>query len=225
MSAVFVVVPAYNEGRVIRSTLQALINLNYSIVLVDDNSTDDTRQSVSDLPIYYLRHPINLGQGAALQTGTTFALQQGAKIIVHFDADGQHRAEDISNLVEPILREEADIVLGSRFLRKEHKYAVPALRRIFLQAAVWVNWLMTGLRLTDAHNGLRALTRKAAGEIYLQENGFSHASEILIQIRRLELRFVERPTKVIYSNYSKAKGQSLWNALNIVVDLILRRVF
>lgn len=223
--SIFVVVPAYSEGHVIRSTLQLLIKLNYSVVVVDDGSSDDTWSALTDFPVYALRHPINLGQGAALQTGMTFALQQGAEIVVHFDADGQHRVEDIDVLIEPLRSGEADVVLGSRFLRQADSQAVPPLRRVLLKGAVMVNRLMTGVWLSDAHNGFRALTREAAEKIHLRENRFAHASEIISQIHHLRLHYVERPTTVVYSDYSKAKGQSMWNAFNIVTDLLLRRVF
>jgi glycosyltransferase involved in cell wall biosynthesis len=224
-NSIFVIIPAYNESRAIRSTVEPLIAYGYSVVVVDDHSIDQTRAVLQKLPVYYLRHPINLGQGAALQTGMDFALQQGAKFIIHFDADGQHQAEDISMLLEPLQRGQADVVIGSRFLRWEDRQEVPTLRQLFLRVAVLVNWMITGVWLTDAHNGFRALTRPAAQKICLRENRFAHASEILVQIRHAKLRYVERPTKIVYTNYSKAKGQSLWNAFNIVVDLLLSRFF
>lgn len=224
-SSIFVIVPAYNEEHVIRATLKPLIESSYSVVVIDDGSSDDTWSILVNLDVYALRHPINLGQGAALQTGMTFALRQGAEIIVHFDADGQHRVEDIDLLIEPLRRGEADVVLGSRFLRQTDAQAVPFLKRMLLKIAVIVDGLITGVWLSDAHNGFRALTREAAKKIHLHENRFAHASEILSQIRRQRLRYIERPTTIVYSDYSRAKGQSMWNAFNIVTDLLLRRLF
>jgi polyprenyl-phospho-N-acetylgalactosaminyl synthase len=223
--SVFIIVPAFNEREVILSTLQELIRAHYSVVVVDDGSTDGTAARIADLPIYLLRHAINLGQGAALQTGMTFALREGAEIIVHFDADGQHQIEDIETLIEPLRKGEADIVLGSRFLRAADTLAVPRRRRLMLRCAVLVNRLATGVWLTDAHNGLRALTADAAQKIHLRENGFAHATEILNEMCRAQLRYVERPTSITYTDYSKAKGQPIWNAVNIVVDLILKGIF
>ena len=193
--SVFIVVPAYNEARVIRSTLAPLLQTDYAVVLVDDGSQDDTWSIAESLPIYALRHPFNLGQGAALQTGMTFALAQGAAIIVHFDADGQHRVEDIETLIEPLRKGEADVVLGSRFLRAETTKAIPLRRRMLLRGAILVNGLTTGLWLSDAHNGFRAMTRKAATKIYLRENSFAHASEILLQIRHQKIS-----TRLIFSS-------------------------
>lgn len=221
---VFVVVPAYNEARVICATLQSLVARGYSVVLVDDGSTDDTAQLASGLPVYVLRHRVNLGQGAALQTGMTFAIQQGADIILHFDADGQHGVNDIEALIEPLCTGAADVVFGSRFMRAADSRGLPLSRRVMLKGAILVNFLATGVWLSDAHNGFRAMTAAAARQLNLHENGFAHASEILWQVRRRHLRFVERPVTVKYTEYSLAKGQTIWNAFDILIDLFLGRL-
>jgi polyprenyl-phospho-N-acetylgalactosaminyl synthase len=223
--SVFVIIPAFNEREVILATLESLIPKGYSIVVVDDGSIDGTAALVANLPVYLLRHTINFGQGAALQTGMTFALKEGAEFIVHFDADGQHRIEDVETLLGPLRTGEADVVLGSRFMREADRLAVPPLKRLLLRVAVFINRLASGIWLTDAHNGFRALTAAAACKIQLRENGFAHATEILNEIHRAHLRVVERPTLITYTEYSKAKGQPIWNAVNILVDLILKGVF
>jgi glycosyltransferase involved in cell wall biosynthesis len=222
--AVFVVVAAHNEARVIRSAIQPLADLGYTVVVVDDASTDDTSLQLSGMPVHVLRHRINLGQGAALQTGMAFALRRGARFVVHFDADGQHRAEDVETLLAPLRRGDADVALGSRFLRRQDRASVPLRRRLLLKGGVVVNGLLTGLWLTDAHNGMRAFTATAAARIDLRENRFAHASEILNQIRLQKLQYVERPTTIAYTAYSMAKGQSAVNAIKIVIDLLLRRI-
>jgi len=223
--SVFVVVPIYNEGPVIESSLTPLVDKGYSVVAVDDGSTDDTWSIVRSLPIYSLHHTVNLGQGAALQTGMAFALGRSAEFIVHFDADGQHNLDDIEVLLDPLRKDEADVVLGSRFLRESDRRAVPPGKRLLLRTGVIVNGLLTGVWLTDAHNGLRAFTRKAAARIDLHENGFAHATEILTQIRRQKLRVVERPTAIVYTERSMTKGQPMWNSIKIVLDILLRRIF
>lgn len=224
-SSTFIIIPAYNEERVIRDALEPLTRLSHSIVVVDDGSTDNTWKTIKELPVQALRHAINLGQGGALATGMTFALKQGAEAIVFFDADGQHRMEDLTGLLEPIARKQTDVVFGCRFLRSSDKALVPPLRRFLLKAAVIVNASMTGIWLHDAHNGFIAMTREAALKIRLTEKSFAYHSELLSQVRKLGLRYVERPTTIIYSDYSRGKGQSMWNALNIVLDLMLGRVF
>lgn len=221
----FLVIAAYNEARVIRASLQPLLALGYTLVVVDDASTDDTSAQLHGMPVYVLRHRINLGQGAALQTGMDFARARGARYIVHFDADGQHNPADIPVLLEPLRAGTADVVLGSRFLRAQDKARVPARRRALLRAGVVVNGLLTGAWLSDAHNGMRAMTADAAARIDMRENRFAHASEILQLIRRARLRYVERPTTIVYTAYSMEKGQSALNAVKIVFDLLLRRMF
>ncbi len=223
--SIFVIVPAYNEANVVRSVLRELMAAGYTIVVVDDGSSDHTWEILQELPVHALRHPINLGAGAALQTGMSYALLKGADVIVHFDADGQHQVRDIEVLTGPILDGEADVVLGSRFLRKRDTEAVPPRRRLLLKCARIVNGFLTGVWLTDAHNGFRALSAEAASQIHLQENRFAHASEILTQIRQSGAHYIERPTSIIYTDYSQGKGQSAWNGIRIVIDVVVRRIF
>ena len=219
----YVLVPAYNEGEVIRQTVEGLLQAGYEVIVVDDGSTDNTEAQLRNLPIHHLRHIINLGQGAALQTGMRYAQSIGAEMLVHFDADGQHCVKDIARILAPIQAEEADIVLGSRFLG-ESSDDLSASRRMLLKVAVLVNGLLTGLWLSDAHNGLRAMNAKTLSCIQLQENGMAHATEILSEIRRHSLRYTEVAVQIRYSAYSRAKGQSGWNAFNILSDLLLHKL-
>ncbi|CAN5339749.1 glycosyltransferase family 2 protein [soil metagenome] len=222
---VFLIMPAYNEGRALAGTLQGLRGRGYDIVVIDDGSKDDTADVAAEFPVHVLQHSINLGQGAALQTGMSYAMKAGAKYIVHFDADGQHNPDEIESLLATLVKNEADVVLGSRFLRKQDQEQVPASRRIVLRTAVYINWLLTGVKLSDAHNGFRALSRHAAQQIMLEEDGFAHASEIITQIRRKKLRYIEHPTGIRYTEYSRAKGQSFWNGFNVIFDLLAGRLF
>jgi glycosyltransferase involved in cell wall biosynthesis len=221
---VYVVIPSYNEGQVIRSTVMPLVEVGYTVVVVDDCSTDNTKQALQGLPIFYLKHEINLGQGAAIQTGLDFCAEHGAPYAVTFDADGQHNYLEIPELLAPVVADVADITMGTRFMRKEDIAQVPASRKLILKGAIGVNGLFTGLWLTDAHNGFRAMNNKALNAIKLRENRMAHASEILSQIKDAQLRYMEVPVKIIYTEYSKLKGQSSMNSINILIDLILKKI-
>lgn len=223
-SRVFVIVPSYNEATVIATTLQPLVQNGYSVVLVDDASTDNTAEAVQHLPVYYIKHDINLGQGAAIQTGLAFALQQNAWCAVTFDADGQHDYQQIPDLLKPLLQHEADVVMGSRFIKTESRKEIPPIRRLVLRTAIVINGLLTGLWLTDAHNGFRALNRKAMQAIHLHENRMAHATEILSQIKQAKLRYMEVPVHIVYTEYSKMKGQSSLNSVHILMDLLLQKL-
>jgi glycosyltransferase involved in cell wall biosynthesis len=221
-SAIFIIIPSFNEETVLRSTVEPLMNKGYDIVIVDDGSTIEQEKFVTDLPVITIRHLQNLGQGAALETGTEYALAKGASHIVHFDADGQHDYSAIERLLAPVLSNTADVVFGSRFLTKQS--SLPFTRFLLLQTARYINFLFTGLLLSDAHNGLRAFNRKAAELIRLKENRMAHASEILILVKKNKLRFTEVGVDVSYTEYSKAKGQSGWNSIRILFDLLLHKL-
>lgn len=218
---VFIVVPAYNEGSAIEQVVREIVAHYPNVVVVDDGSTDDTFAAAGRCARYALRHPINRGQGAALQTGIEFSLNAGARFIVTFDGDGQHRVEDIAGLVEPIRRGECEIVLGSRFLGGT--VDMPTSRYVMLKLAVLFTRFVNGVRLTDAHNGLRAFSRKAAERIDITLDGMAHASELIDQIRRSNLPFREVPVQIRYTKYSLAKGQSPRGALRIVIHYLLGR--
>ena len=221
---VFIIIPAYNENTVIKTVVSELIQLNYTVVVVDDGSIQSLLLVLDSLPLYFIRHKVNLGQGAALQTGIDFALNKQAGYIVTFDADGQHRANDINKLIQPLSEGKADIVSGSRFLEGS-SHNMTAGRKALLQIARYINYVFTGLLLTDAHNGLRAMTNEAARKIKLQENGMAHATEIIYQIRKKKLRHQEIPVNINYTDYSKNKGQTLTSSFRIFFDLLLNKIF
>lgn len=222
MPGTWILVPAYNEARRLGATLQALAAFQPRIVVVDDGSTDDTSAVARAQRVHVLRHVINLGQGAALQTALDYALGQGAEYLVTFDADGQHSADDVEGLLDPLRRGEADVVLGSRFLGQA--VDLPVGRRVVLKLGVVFTRLFSRIRVTDTHNGLRAFSRTAADRIHLTQNRMAHASELLDQIRQLGLRYIEVPVTIRYTDETLAKGQSSWNALKIVGQLLLGRI-
>lgn len=220
---VFVIIPAYNEHEVIQQVLQELLPFQYSIVVVDDGSSADLQELLAGLPVFVLRHRVNLGQGAALQTGIEFALSKKAAYIVSFDADGQHRPEEIEQLLAPIRAGGTDITMGSRFLSKSSN--IPRGRRILLKTARFINYLFTGLLLTDAHNGLRAMNSSAASKIRIRQAGMAHATEIIAEIRKKHLRYQEIPVTIHYTDYSRKKGQTVWGSFRIFFDILLNKIF
>jgi len=197
--------------------------LGYPTVVVDDGSADATISEASQAGAAVVAHPFNLGQGAALQTGIDYALAHGAEAIVTFDADGQHSAADIARLVGALETGNAEFALGSRFLNDASD--IPASRRLLLKAAIAFTRLTTGLRLTDAHNGLRAMTRRGAEAIRLTQNRMAHASELLSQIAASKLHYVELSVTIRYTDYSMAKGQRAKDSVLILMDLLARALY
>jgi glycosyltransferase involved in cell wall biosynthesis len=219
---VWVVIAAYNEAGVIGRVVSDIRRRGFRVVLVDDGSVDATPQIAAKAGALIVRHPVNLGQGAALQTGMEFALNAGAEFVVTFDADGQHRAAEIETLIDALTESRADFALGSRFLGATIN--LPLARRLLLKAATWFTRLTSGLRVSDTHNGFRAMTRRGAARIRLRQNRMAHASEFLEQIARSGLPYVEAPVTIEYSEYSLAKGQKLSDALSILLDLSVQRL-
>ena len=220
--SIWIVIAAFNEAEVIGPIVSDLVRRSYRVVVVDDGSNDATGQIALSAGATVVTHSVNLGQGAALQTGIKFALQQRAGYIVTFDADGQHRASDVAQLIDALVDHDAAYALGSRFLGSSR--GMPSGRRLLLQAAIWLTRVMTGLRLTDTHNGLRAMTCEGAKRISLRQNRMAHASELLEQIAASGLSHVEVPVTIDYTRYSLAKGQRLSDSLAILFDLSAQKL-
>jgi glycosyltransferase involved in cell wall biosynthesis len=219
-AAGFVIVPAYCEARTIGETVRGLRALGATVVVVDDGSSDGTAPAARAAGATVLRHVLNRGQGAALQTGLQYALDHHAEFIVTFDADGQHQAEDVFTLLAPLIRGECEVTLGSRFLRHTR---IPRVRRWLLRGGVAFTRLVSGLRVTDTHNGLRAFTRRAAAALEIHLDRMAHASEILDQIAKQKFRYMEVPVEIRYTDYSMAKGQSSLGAIRVVWDYLIGR--
>lgn len=221
MGRTWAVIPMYNEGPMIGTVVEELRHSIPHVVCVDDGSTDESVRLARDAGAVVLTHPINLGQGASLQTGFEFALSDPTMTeVVTFDADGQHRVEDALGMVAKLRSEDLDVVIGSRFL--DDRTSLKGLKRLVLKTAAAYTRLSTGLALTDAHNGLRVIGRDLLSKMKLTQNRMAHASEIIDQISSLKARWAEYPTHIVYTDYSRAKGQSLWNSVNILVEIIFR---
>jgi glycosyltransferase involved in cell wall biosynthesis len=217
----WIVVPLYNEATVIADVIAGLLPQFPNVVCIDDGSTDGSVEVARGAGAHIVEHPINLGQGAALQTGIEYALSHPeCEYIVTFDADGQHRVEDAVSMVRLARTSEAAVVFGSRFL--DDRTNPGLIKRVILKTAVWVTNLTTSVKLTDAHNGLRVIRRDAASRIHLKQDRMAHATEIVLQLGDTGLPWVEHPVELLYTDYSKSKGQSVLNAVNILVDLVIR---
>ena len=216
---IFVIIPAYNEAERIGLVLEDLKPFPYSVVVVDDGSSDNTAEIVSRYPAVLLRHQINRDQGAALETGDQYALRQGADIIVHFDADGQFLAKEIEEVLAPIIHENYDVVFGSRFLGK--KSQLPWFKKnIFFPLARIVNRVLLNVKFSDPQNGFRALSRSAAQLIKIEQDHKAHCSEIAAKAVAYNLKIKEVPITVIYHHF----GQGLGGGLRIVRDLIMSKI-
>ncbi len=221
----WVIIPVYNEVTVIAQVVADLHTTFRNIVCVDDGSTDGSAAQIATTAAHLVRHPINLGQGAALQTGLCYALARpGGQFFVTFDADGQHRVADAGRMVDAARSGFADVVLGSRFLDQHEGRPprVPLLKRITLGLVVALSPVARKLHLTDAHNGLRVFNRTVAGQLRIRMNGMAHASELVSLLARSSWTVRELPVTIRYTEYSTSKGQPLINGINILFDLAVR---
>ena len=219
---IFIVIAAYNEEKKIGKVIDKLKENHYkNIVVVDDGSKDKTSRVAKEKQVHILKHIINRGQGAALQTGISYALRNNADIIVTFDADDQHDPTEIESITKPIKEGRFDAALGSRFLKTNN---TPLLRKIMLKGAILVILVMYRIRLTDAHNGFRALSRDAASKIIITHDGMEHASEIVEEIKHKNISFTEVPVTIKYSKETLQKGQSGLNSIKILMKMVLKKM-
>ncbi len=210
------VIPAYNEAANIGRVLEKVIPLVDEVIVVDDFSKDETSVIAQQYPVVVIRHPINRGQGAALQTGNEYALNNGADIVVHFDADDQFEAVEIKDIIAPILAGEAEAVFGSRFLGSAN---FPFLkRRVIMPLARGINRLF-GIKTSDPQSGFRALSCKAWQQINIENRGMAHCSEILYKTVKTGLPLKEVPIHVTYHQF----GQSLGGGFKIIKDLLIHK--
>ena len=219
----WIVIPAFNEATVISDVVADVRTVFDHVVCVDDGSRDDTADQACQAGAHVVRHPVNLGQGASIQTGVEYARSQpGAKVFATFDADGQHRVQDVVRMIDRLQSEDLDIVVGTRFAGTVAGN-MPPLKRFALPVIAKLSRTSRKLGLTDAHNGLRVFDRTVADGLNLTMNGMAHASEIVVLIIENGWRVAEEPVEILYTDYSMSKGQPLVNGVNIIFDGLLRR--
>lgn len=221
----WLVVPCFNEGTVIGDVLRNALGTFPNIVAVNDGSSDNSAHSIHQAGAHLVNHPVNLGQGAAIQTGVEYARKQpGAKYFVTFDADGQHQVKDVVAMVQRLRTEPVDIIVGTRFGEGSSEDSqVPLIKRIVLKTVVMLSPRTKRLGLSDAHNGLRAFNKTVADQLNLRMNGMSHASEFVALMDERHWRVAEQPVDILYTEYSMSKGQSLFNGVNILADELVAR--
>lgn len=222
-SNVWLIIPVYNEAQVIGDVVREARETFPNIVCVDDGSSDGSAKLIRRAGAHLVRHPVNLGQGAALQTGVTYArMQPGAEYFATFDADGQHQVHDVAQMLKRLQAEYLDIVVGTRFGGGAGTRHIPWIKRLVLRTAVLLSPRTRRLGLSDVHNGLRAFNRVVADNLDIQLSRMSHATEFVELIERNDWRVAEECVTILYTRYSKARGQPLINGVNIVFDSVLR---
>ena len=218
-SNIYILVPAFNESEVIREILSNLLNYFSNVIVVNDGSTDNIKEVVKDLDIILINHEINLGVGAAVQTGFDFVKKIPlSHAVITFDADGQHSVQDAISIAEAISHIDEEIIFGSRFL--EYDNNIPFIKRIVLRIITKITRIVTGVKLTDAHNGLKAYKISAIRKLKLQFSGYSYESELITEVAKKNISYIEMSTNVKYTSYSIKKGQGLLNGLLIIEDLL-----
>jgi glycosyltransferase involved in cell wall biosynthesis len=222
----WLVMPVYNESSVIGEVVAGARRRFPNIICVDDGSTDGSGEVARLAGARVVRHAINLGQGAALQTGFEYALTVPAmRYVVTFDSDGQHQVADVEAMLDRLVDDDLDVVLGSRFLDKRTQGS--RVKRLALRAGVLYTNATARMKLTDTHNGLRVRRRSVVSRLRIHQNRMAHASELIEQIGTMRIdgrpvRYAEHPVHVLYTDYSTAKGQSVWNSVNILADLMVK---
>lgn len=206
---IYIVIPAFNESKVIDKVIESIQKQGYkNIIVVDDGSIDDTAKVAEKAGAIVLIHSINRGKGAATQTGLDGAKLLNADIVVTMDADGQHSEKDLDNIIEPILKGEVDVTLGSRFIGKNE---VPKLKRMANIFGNFVTWAFYGIYVSDSQSGFRAYSKKANEMIKTTMDRYEFESEILYFVKKYKLVYKEVPITVYYTDHSQTKYDNIPN--------------
>jgi glycosyltransferase involved in cell wall biosynthesis len=224
---VCIVIPAYNEaaviGNVIRSVIKAFKLTPYlmEIVVVNDESKDDTGKIAKKSGATVINHILNSGAGGATATGLSYAQQNQFDVACTMDADGQHAADDVVNGVVQLIERDVDLLIGSRLINSQGMSRVKVLGNKGLS---FITYIIFGINSTDSQSGLRIFSRKSLEKLRWKTSGYEFCSEMLWRAKQTGLKIEEYPIQAIYTDYSKAKGQNNWNAINIIKSLLKRRI-
>jgi len=225
--SVCVVIPAYNEAAVIKTVVddvkRAIGDSKYegSVVVVDDGSKDDTAAVAERAGAHVIRHILNSGAGAATATGLSYAQREGFSYAATMDADGQHLAKDVLAGFEKIQSSDKDLLIGSRLIDSS---GMSKVKIIGNKGLSFITYLLFGINSTDSQSGLRVFSRRSLEELRWKTSGYEFCSEMLWRAKQTGLQIGEYPITAVYTEYSKSKGQSNWNAINIIKSLLVRRI-
>lgn len=221
--SVFVIIPAFNEAVVVGDTIRSVrrvLRKRATILVVDDGSVDTTYFVARRAGAMVIRHPVNRGLGGALGTGLYWAKMHDVPIAVTFDADGQHDPCDLPRVLQPIKDGKADVVIGSR--TREGWGDIPLDRKLIIVGSNILTWWLFGVRTSDSLSGFRAFNRRAIEQIQLRTDRMEVSNEFFFEMKRTRLRLTEVPIRVIYSDYSRGKGQKNSNIFDVTMNLLLR---
>ncbi len=218
MSDIYVVIPAKDEENYINQLLEELISLGFeNIILVNDSSIDNTRSIAENHPrVTILDHVINLGAGAATQTGIAYAVEKKAQIIVTIDADLQHNPRNLLDLIAALEKNNADLVIGSRFTKRN---SIPKSRVFFNKAGNLISWFLTGKYLSDSQSGLKAISHKLAKKLDMNYDGFEFCMEMIKVANATKSKIIEVPIDVIYTSETMQKGQGLTSGFKMIARI------
>lgn len=220
LDKVYIVIPAHNEGKVIKKVVKQVIeNGFWRVIVVDDGSTDNTSQEAKEADAITVRHKINRGKGAATITGIRTAIKCGADIIVTMDGDGQHAAADIGRLIAPIISKEAQIVLGTRLFNRGQ---IPWYKIAQNMLANAVTWMVAGIWVEDSQSGFRAYTSRALAKMDIRGDTYEFESEIIRSLAAAEISYKEVYIQAQYTKYSMSKlhKQDLINGAKTLYKLL-----
>ena len=218
---IYILIPVYNEEKVVGNTIQELGKFFNKILVINDGSTDRSQEIIQDYDVTLINHPINLGVGASIKTGIEYILEYtDAESIITFDADGQHNVKDALNFAKKIEKINEEIIFGSRFLGYQNN--IPISKRLLLRIAVFITNFLYSMNLTDTHNGLKAIKRSCLKKLEIEIQGYAYETEMIINISKKNISYIELPTDIKYTQYSKNKGQSIFNSIKIFEQILMR---
>jgi glycosyltransferase involved in cell wall biosynthesis len=227
MSNICLVIPAYNEQRVISKVIKDSLSVfkkafhKVTVVVIDDASTDHTAESAKKAGAIVVQHIINQGAGGATLTGLRFAKKHSFDYVITMDADGQHHPKDALNCLDETIKSSSDLLIGSRLIGSED---MPKLKKFFTWGGSLLTFILFGVKVSDSQSGLRVFSRKTINELEWKSTGYEFCNEMLWRAKQAKLKISEYPIQVIYTDYSKSRGQNKWNSVNVIKSLIRQRI-